>query len=74
MMMLTLAALSKKSTMTFVFSITRSSAFARGLAAALADAAASATASSTESCIGCGVPIPLSVSSRRASEIASLPT
>ena len=72
-MMLTLAALSKKSTMAFVFSTTCSSAFARGLATALADAA-SATASSTESRIGCGAPIPLSVSSRRASEIAYLPT
>ena len=69
--MLTLAVLSMTSTMAFVLSTTCLSEFARGLATTLADANA-ARASLIESRIGFGVAIPLSVTSRRAAEIAVL--
>jgi len=65
----TLAALSKKSTMALVFSTTCLSEFARGL---LADAT-SATASLTESGSEVGVAIPLPVTTCRAAESAALP-
>jgi len=66
--MLTLAALSKKSAMAFVFSITCLSEFARGLLADAASAMSWLIESGSEV-----VAIPLSVTTCRAAEIAALP-